>query len=247
MKRLRRQRSSAIIEAEKDQQTPLRRVLLIFFAIVVLSLLRGGKAGSASVVGVESCDAAFWWLTVLTLLVMFGLAVQFGRTLSARHEEKVSVGYRFVEGDIVWAGRNLYLYPLLSAVAGLLGGLLGIGGGMIMGPLLLELGMLPNCTQATSATTVMITSGAATFQFMFLGMMLPDYSAFFAVLGLVSTFVGQKGIIYLVERYETSSLIVFSIALVMVIAVVLMTIAGVLRIIKDIEQGTVGFSDFCEG
>ena len=75
----------------------------------------------------------------------------------------------------------------------------------------------------------------------------PFYSAFFAVLGLVSTFVGQKGIIYLVERYQTTSLIVFSIALVMVIAVALMTIAGVLRIIKDIEQGTVGFSDFCEG
>ena len=146
----------------------------------------------------------------------------------------------------MWTGRNVYLYPALSGFAGMFGGLLGIGGGMIMGPLLLELGMLPNNTQATSATTVMITSGAAMFQFLFLGMLIPDYGIFFALMGFVATFFGQTALDYLVKKYNTTSFIVFSIALVMIIAVILMAVAGVIRIVAEIENGTGGgFTALC--
>ena len=43
---------------------------------------------------------------------------------------------------------------MLSFLAGALGGMLGLGGGMFMSPLLLELGMTPQVAVATSATTV---------------------------------------------------------------------------------------------
>ena len=112
--------------------------------------------------------------------------------------------------------------------------------------LLLELGMLPNNTQATSATTVMITSGAAMFQFLFLGMLIPDYGIFFALLGLVATFFGQTVLDYLVKKYNTTSFIVFSIALVMIIAVILMAVAGILRIVAEVESGAGGgFTALC--
>lgn len=38
---------------------------------------------------------------------------------------------------------QLFVYCLLSVLAGLVGGLLGVGGGFIMGPLFLELGIPP--------------------------------------------------------------------------------------------------------
>ena len=201
--------------------------------------------GAESVVGISNCSLPFWFLTASTIALLAGVSISFGRTLSSAHTEKLSVGYCFVEGDIQWEGRNLYLYPFFSAFAGLFGGLLGIGGGMIMGPLLLELGMLPEASAATSATTVLITSGAATFQFLALGMLLADYSAYVALLGLVATYIGQRCVNYFVRKNNSSSLIVFSIAAVMVIAVVLMTVAGIIRINADIEAGTMGFSDLC--
>merc|ERR1719458_2180414 len=56
-----------------------------------------------------------------------------------------------VEGVLAWTPRTLRLYPLLSTAAGFLGGFLGIGGGIIMAPLLLELGMAAEASQATTA------------------------------------------------------------------------------------------------
>eukprot|EP00941_MAST-03F_sp_MAST-3F-sp1_P000373 g373.t1 len=245
--RLMRQRSQEIIQEEMVQWKPLAKVALVFLFIVLLSLFRGGKAGAKSIVGIENCTISFWCLTLLTFVVMISLAIYFGRDLAIRHKEKIKVQYEFSVGDVRWEGKNIYLYPSLSAVAGMFGGLLGIGGGMIMGPLLLELGMLPECVQATSATTVLITSGAATFQFFFLGLLLNDYALWFATLGLFSTYFGQKFINYLVRKYNTTSFIVFSIALVMFCAVVLMTVAGVTRVIQDIQKGeNLGFSQLCD-
>ena len=127
---------------------------------------------------------------------------QSARTL--RHAEKVCASYAFETGDISWTGRNVWLYPILSAFAGGMGGLLGIGGGMIMGPLLLELGMCPANTSATSATCVLVTSAAATAQYVILETMLLDYGAALGALGLVATFVGQTVLNYLVKKCAAS-------------------------------------------
>ena len=96
--------------------------------------------------------------------MLLAVALACGVVQKRRYADKLTASYPFQEGDVQWTGRNLYMYPALSAFAGVCGGLLGIGGGMIMGPLLLELGMKPMSASATSATTVMVTSGAAAFQ-----------------------------------------------------------------------------------
>jgi uncharacterized membrane protein YfcA len=211
----------------------------------MISLVRGGKAGTLSIVGIKTCSIAYWGVTAGSFVVLTLFALIIGVMLKRGHDDKVSCNYTFVEGDIKWTGRNIYLFPTLSMFAGICGGLLGIGGGMVMGPLLLELGMLPENTQATSATTVLITSGAAMFQFLFFGLLIPDYGLFFSVIGFFATFFGQTFLNYLVKRYKTKSFIVFSIALVMIIAVVLMTTVGVLRIIEEQERGGGGFSSLC--
>ena len=117
---------------------------------------------------------------------------------------------------------------------------------MIMGPLLLEFGMLPASTSATSATTVLVTSAAATAQFLIRETLLFDYGLAFGALGLVATFVGQTLLTYLVKKYQTTSFIVFSIAAVMVLAVLLMTLVGVQEIQAEVASGRLGFAPLCD-
>jgi hypothetical protein len=52
------------------------------------------------------------------------------------------------EGDVT-RSRALTLFPGMALGAGLLGGMLGIGGGMIMNPLLIEIGMHPQVPHFT--------------------------------------------------------------------------------------------------
>merc|ERR1719158_475467 len=113
-----------------------------------------------------------------------------------------------MEGVLQWSKTNLWLYPVMSLVAGFLGGFLGIGGGIIMGPMLIELGMTNEANQATTATFVFLSSSLATIQFIVLGKTMPQYVFWFTTWVVLSTFIGQTLIDYVLRRYQRSSLIV---------------------------------------
>lgn len=54
-------------------------------------------------------------------------------------------------GDVRWTWQRTLLSGLVSVGAGVISSLVGIGGGMILGPLLLSFGVLPDVTAATSS------------------------------------------------------------------------------------------------
>lgn len=47
------------------------------------------------------------------------------------------------EQGTVWRVHQLVIYCIFGVLAGIVGGLLGLGGGFVMGPLFLELGIPP--------------------------------------------------------------------------------------------------------
>lgn len=53
------------------------------------------------------------------------------------------------EGGVVWTKVEVVMYPAYAFVAGTLVGMLGIGGGMLINPLLLELGVIPQVRPET--------------------------------------------------------------------------------------------------
>merc|ERR1719311_1803762 len=141
------------------------------------------------------------------------------------------------EGLIQWTSQTKWLYPLYAAVAGFLGGFLGIGGGIVMSPLLLELGLVPEANQATSAMFVFLSSSLATMQFVLAGAAMPQYVAWFTAWVTVSTFVGQTGIDYLLRKYKRSSIIILSIAGIIAGSLVMMSMIGFYEVYNDIQRG----------
>ena len=86
-----------------------------------------------------------------------------------RATEKTFLGHEPLEGDLQWDRRTTALYPMLCVFAGVAAGLLGIGGGMVLGPLLVELGCLPQPIAATSAYVVFITATSGLAQVWIMG------------------------------------------------------------------------------
>jgi hypothetical protein len=80
---------------------------------------------------------------------------------------------QFVDGDVEWNARSTVIYPVLCIFAGFFAGLFGVGGGIIKGPLMLEMGVLPPVAAANAATMILFTTGIAALTFLLFGAIDP--------------------------------------------------------------------------
>mmetsp|Transcript_37978 Transcript_37978/g.98042 ORF Transcript_37978/g.98042 Transcript_37978/m.98042 type:complete len:125 (+) Transcript_37978:1133-1507(+) len=111
-------------------------------------------------------------------------------------------------------------------------GLLGLGGGTVIGPLLLEFGMLPLPVAATSAVMVMATAMSTTTQFLVNGTLDLEYAGFLALIGLLSSIFGHLVIGRLLKKYKKTSYITFFLSFILATGVVLIIVQGVEDVIK---------------
>lgn len=105
---------------------------------MILALMRGGH-GASSIVGIENCSVGYWFLTFSVFPVCLAVTFWVGRDLRRLHQRKVELGYEYLPGMVQWNSKNSIVYPLCCFFAGCAAGLLGIGGGLVLGPMLLEM------------------------------------------------------------------------------------------------------------
>merc|ERR1719171_2729683 len=91
--------------------------------------------------------------------------------------------------------------------------------------------------QATTAMFVFLSSSLATIQFIVLGKTMPQFVFWFTTWVVLSTFVGQTLIDYILRKYQRSSLIVLSVAGIIAGSLVMMTLIGAMDLVTDIMRG----------
>ncbi|CAK4771591.1 hypothetical protein LEN26_017592 [Aphanomyces euteiches] len=226
------------------QSIPWSDMSVLFVAwigLLLYSMVRGGH-GTPSIIGLTCGSVAYWGLTVLAFPFFACVTSYFGFRILHRHELMQSCGMTYLPGDIQWNRRTTILYPALCTIAGIAAGLLGIGGGMVKGPLLLEIGLHPLVASATSTAMILFTSSATTFQFIVFGMLPYDYAIWYGLVGFVGGFVGQVGVSYLIRKYRKMALVMFLIAVVVCTSGVVMGVLGLLDIMNN---GFRGFRSLC--
>ena len=128
-------------------------------------------------------------------------------------------------GDLRWTGQRTRVLPLVGSLVGCVAGLLGLGGGELMAPLLLIIGMLPTVASATSACMVLFTSSSNIAHYLVEGVLAPDpgYVAAAAAIGFTSALIGRLLALRLVQRLAHPSLIAFILAGLLYLALALLT------------------------
>eukprot|EP00475_Leptophrys_vorax_P017374 TRINITY_DN24033_c0_g1_i2.p1 TRINITY_DN24033_c0_g1~~TRINITY_DN24033_c0_g1_i2.p1 ORF type:complete len:404 (-),score=84.10 TRINITY_DN24033_c0_g1_i2:37-1248(-) len=143
----------ALVQNEISPTKQIILMTLMWVVVLVMSLLRGGRT-SGSIANVQFCSSAYWAIVVILLMFLVAFGLSLSHRLFANIQKKRSLGWEPGRGEVKWTQKTVYVYPMMSGFAGLLGGLLGLGGGMILGPIFLEIGMESRATSATSATAV---------------------------------------------------------------------------------------------
>ena len=126
----------------------------------------------------------------------------------------------------MWDEANTLKFPALCMFAGLFAGMFGIGGGIVKGPLMLEMGVHPQVASATSACMILYTTSTATVSFVLFGLMQMDYAVFLFFVGIFSTLIGQLIVNKLIKLTGRNSYVVFSIGVIVAMSVVCMSFQG---------------------
>jgi len=130
-----------------------------------------------------------------------------------------------------------FTYPAIAFGGGMLGGLLGLGGGVIMSPVLLEVGMHSESVQATTAVIVFLSSSLATIQFALLSQIVWHYALWYSLVTIVATLCGQHLCEVYVRRTGRYSFITLSIAGVLLFSLVALSIVGTQQVVEDVRYG----------
>lgn len=174
-----------------------------------------------------------------------------GRKLRLLNRLKVLSGYPFEEGDIHWIRYRVVALPGLCTIAGIAAGLLGVGGGMVKGPIMLEMGILPAVQSATTSYMILFTSSSTTLQFaingQFPGEKQYDYALWFIIVGFFGGLTGQYVVAMLVKRFKRESIIVFLMAVTIGLSAVAMSLVSLQTTLSDVERGVhLGFNSLCD-
>jgi len=231
-----------------ESKIPWKIVLLLFFilAVVTVSSLLKGNSSKPSFVGVTVCSAWYWVILVGLFVFLVAITVAYVAHLIKMNSKKEKLNYPFQQGDIHWTKKSASLTAVVAVIAGILASLLGIGGGMVLSPLMLELRILPDVTASTSTFMILFTSVSSMVQFLIQGTFMVDYGVLLLILGLLSSFAGQTAINLLVKRFNRKSSIVFSISIIVALSTCLLVASGIESVVANVKAGvSFGFLPYC--
>lgn len=198
-----------VTEVDEVENLPWLNISLIsisYISVLLFALIKGGS-GMGSVLGIEQCSTAYIAVSVFYMCYC-ACFTGFGYYLSASY--------------LNWSLSKALCCISIALLGGIGSGMLGLGGGVILSPLLLDIGVSPEATAASSSLIVLFTSSSTTLQF-FLGDSLNvPYAAIMFLISMFASLTGITFITRLVKKYKRPSLIVFLLAGVTAISAILL-------------------------
>jgi len=241
-----KQRRDSIVR--REARTPWHKLLALILlegGMLTLILLKGGLTGE-SVIGVRCGTWQYWTLVCAAFPYLFIFVIIVAKLFNMEHRKKMQVGYNYLKEDLKWTKKYIGLFFILSIVSGIAAGGLGIGAGIVTGPILIELGVIPQVATATSSYLILFTSSATTAQFLVLGKLAWKYGIWYWVVGFCAAVLGQFVVAEVIKKYKKQAFVNFLLAFVVTISAILMVVVEGLSTYKSIvNHASMGFSPIC--
>ncbi|XP_014508382.2 sulfite exporter TauE/SafE family protein 3 isoform X2 [Vigna radiata var. radiata] len=190
----------------------------------------------------RNCSALYWVLNLLQVPVTVGTSLyeavllQKGkRVIASKGDEQRRLH--------VW---KLMVYCTCGLMAGIIGGLLGLGGGFILGPLFIGLGIPPQVSSATSTFAMTFSASMSVVEYYLLKRFPVPYALYFVAVATAAALVGQHLVRKVIAILGRTSLIIFILALTVFVSGISLGGVGIANLIKRIEKKeNMGFGDLC--
>ncbi|OVA18691.1 Transmembrane protein TauE like [Macleaya cordata] len=213
-----------------------REFLLLVFVWVAFLAVQIVKSHTVT------CSLEYWVLNSLQVPIAVSVTLYEAICLYKGKKIIASKGKEITS----WKVHQLFLYCCCGITAGIVGGLLGLGGGFILGPLFLELGVPPQVASATSTFAMTFSSSMSVVQYYILNRFPVPYASYFVLVATIAAFIGQYVVRKLILILGRVSLIIFILALTIFVSAVSLGGVGIANMIEKMENNEyMGFENLC--
>ncbi|KAI8028755.1 Sulfite exporter TauE/SafE family protein 3 [Camellia lanceoleosa] len=189
-----------------------------------------------------TCSVKYWILNFLQVPIAVSVTLYEAICLYKGTRVIASKGKEITN----WKAHMLFLYCCCGIVAGMVGGLLGLGGGFILGPLFLELGIPPQVASATSTFAMVFSSSMSVVQYYLLKRFPVPYAAYFVLVATIAAFTGQHVVRRVIALLGRASIIIFILALTIFVSAISLGGVGIANMVEKLEnQEYMGFDNLC--
>lgn len=235
------------LKAEINHPLPWSRLkYLILFEIILLGdLMLEMYQPLHQIIGMEKCSPVFWFCFIVIIVVFALLTKHMVSIIKEANRRKEDLGiYSYCSNDI---NSRLNTIVYFSLVTGIFAGFLGIGGGLLLTPLLLNIGLSPKRATSTVTLQIVLSSLASMTVYTFLGNMEIKYVILYAVpCALACIFVCSYLNDY-IKRTGKQSILVLLLFSLVVFAILFMFISTATQVYYNAKNGIgiMEFSKFC--
>jgi uncharacterized membrane protein YfcA len=229
-------------EAGPEAKPPALELLLLAICAVVSSLC----AALMFLPGTRCGGFRFWAYFFTALLVNALVSIGYRMHLQTR-QHRIEAGMED-PGVITfnWTFTSVWVLPNVAGVAGFGSSLLGIGGGSILNPLLLEVGLEADESSATSGLATALIAVQGILAGMGQHRLAPGLTVIFVLCGLTSTLTGRYGLLRYIKKRGWKSMIVVALAVIHFLTITSVLIYGVIDIMALRAHGApLGFGTLC--
>jgi len=228
----------AEVLALESQQFPLwawaSLLAMTAFLVVYSFVMSGTLVGTFEDAG---CASAYWPVYLTPVFAYGAIMLLMGMRNIRAYEEKVDLGFAFADGDLVWTTGSVGRLIPAAVAAGVAAGLLGIGGGMILGPLFVSLNFQPQVGTASTGFMILFTALAGTVQYLAVGKLSWRMFVWFGIIGAIGGQTGQRVVKKLILKTGRPSLVVFILGIIIALAVVIMASSGIANAVSNANDG----------
>ncbi|KAJ6420064.1 hypothetical protein OIU84_030060 [Salix udensis] len=214
-----------------DDEVPLREnirwkelalLVYVWVAFLVVQIVQ---------TNVPTCSVMYWILNSLQVPIAASVTLFEAICLCKGTRVIASKGKEITN----WKLHQVLLYCSCGIIAGIVGGLLGLGGGFILGPLFLELGIPPQVASATSTFAMAFSSSMSVVEYYLLNRFPVPYAAYFVLVATIAAFAGQHVIRRIIAILGRASIIIFILALTIFVSAISLG-AQISSSFQDLEE-----------
>ena len=208
----------------------LKYILVPFLIMAGLSILRESEI-------VSKCSSVYWVLMFAFLIIVLFYDYYIINHIETEYSYRKIINFPYDERDIVWTKPTIIKLAFIGLLAGFIAGVIGIGGGVVLGPILLDLGIHPIVGSVTTNMLVLITSSSTTFQFILFKMLNLQYGIICIIFSSLGSYCGTYLVNTYVKKTGKQSFIVLVLFCVVIVSAIVLPLSSLLNIIDDYKKG----------